>query len=247
MAHMSFWRYWWVALGMAFRHSLDLAQTAIFVAIIIAGLLTSFVPSLVVTVDHSGWQVATGVLVAIILIRVLMAPVWLYREQRQKILNFEQSLKSGMELVFGRESRGLGWYKSGPLRYLIQVGVRNGTPARLDDCQIQLQIITHDGAHRPDWARFMVCEPFSLRPDETKRKPILDYNFDDPAAPICIPIFDEVNNQWKRREGSLILNAGRHDIIVEALSSNTRIARLTLELKYQNNKWEIRERAASIP
>ena len=71
-----------LVLRTAWRHSFHAAHSVILALIIAAGLLTRFVPRVEVMVDLHGWQVATAVLGGIIAVRILLAPYWIWKEDR---------------------------------------------------------------------------------------------------------------------------------------------------------------------
>jgi hypothetical protein len=68
---------------MAFRHSMDWTQTILFVLLIAFGVVTSLLPREMrhFLPDASGWEMAAGVLGLIFLVRLLLAPYWLWKEQ----------------------------------------------------------------------------------------------------------------------------------------------------------------------
>jgi hypothetical protein len=73
-------------LGGAWRHSPDITQAILFFAFIIFGFIAWLIPAVAPMMpDVSGWQAATGVLVAIIIARLLLAPYWLYKEQAAEL------------------------------------------------------------------------------------------------------------------------------------------------------------------
>jgi hypothetical protein len=117
--------------------------------------------------------------------------------------------------------------------------VTNKTDRRLDDCRLQLEIITHDGIERPAWARFPFCEPFSLLVDESKRKTVAEYNFDEARPNLLIRLFDELDNKWIRREGGLVLTPGQYELCVEGLPSHAPMAHFTLRAKWEHERWAI--------
>ena len=85
-------RYLGLVLRRTWRQSLDTAQSIIFALIIIAGLLTYFVPQIKVMVDLGGWQVAALIAGAVLVVRLLLAPYWLWRDQQIENQNLVQQL-----------------------------------------------------------------------------------------------------------------------------------------------------------
>jgi hypothetical protein len=69
----------------AWRHSFHAAHSVILVLIILAGLVTYFVPRAEVMVDPHGWRVAIAVLGAIISVRLLLAPYWIWRDDKSRL------------------------------------------------------------------------------------------------------------------------------------------------------------------
>jgi hypothetical protein len=75
-------RFWWEAVKLAFRHSSSMAQEFLFVAILVAGVAGYFVPMLLgIESLMSGWQAAAMVLGTIFMVRLLLAPYWLYQQK----------------------------------------------------------------------------------------------------------------------------------------------------------------------
>jgi hypothetical protein len=184
------------------------------------------------------WVKAGFGVLAFVSLCVAAFGVWTRERNARAIAEAELARFSGLEISFGG-GRSLAWDKDGPLRQVINVFVHNRTGSRLDDCRLQLRIITHDGVSRPEWARFTVCEPFSLLVDETSFKPILEYNFDELNPPLIVPLFDEIDHKWVKREGNLVVLPGNHEITVEGISSGARMVRLPLEAKFVSDRWEI--------
>jgi hypothetical protein len=70
----------------ACRHSADLTQAILFFALVVLGLVTWLVPGIAPLIaDVSGWQAAALVLAAIVSIRLLLAPYWIYKDQALEI------------------------------------------------------------------------------------------------------------------------------------------------------------------
>jgi hypothetical protein len=100
--------------------------------------------------------------------------------------NLAQLRQHRLEISFA--GFGIAIDKGSPVRQVVDVLVTNKTEHRLEDCRLQLEIITHDGIERPAWARFPFCDPFSLLVDESKRKTVAEYNFDE-AVPTYSSVF----------------------------------------------------------
>jgi len=67
-------RFYRVVCVTAFTHSLDIAQTILFIALIVSGILVHFYPGLSTTVesaDMSGWVVAALTSGAILAVRLI--------------------------------------------------------------------------------------------------------------------------------------------------------------------------------
>ena len=84
--------YLWLVLRRAWRQSLDTAQSILFALIIIAGLLTYFVPQIKVMVDLGGWQVAALTAGTVLVVRLLLAPYWIWKDQQIENQNLIQQL-----------------------------------------------------------------------------------------------------------------------------------------------------------
>jgi hypothetical protein len=151
--------------------------------------------------------------------------------------NLAQLRQHRLEIAFG--GFWIEIVKDRPLLQVVNVLVTNKTDHRLDDCRLQLEIITRVGIERPAWARFPFCEPFSLLVDETKRKTVAEYCFDEASPNLFVRLFDEIDNRWVRREGGLVLTSGDYELCVEGLSSHTPMAHFTLRAKCESGRWAI--------
>jgi hypothetical protein len=75
-------RFYGLVLREAFRHSLDIAQAVIFVALAAGGFIAARNPAskpMIDALDMGGWKMAAIVSGSIIVIRLLLAPYWLFR------------------------------------------------------------------------------------------------------------------------------------------------------------------------
>src|SRR5712664_1311779 len=103
----------------------------------------------------------------IFLVRLALAPAELYAWLKNDNESLKKQLTSGLDLIFDRRSYGVELNKGEPLYSVVNIGVRNGSSAKLEECQVQAQVLL-DGKSEwiPDHIRHMVSEPFTLRPDE---------------------------------------------------------------------------------
>jgi hypothetical protein len=87
---MGFVRYYWKVFRAAFSHSLSIAQSVIFALAIAIGAIAYFIPKTQAILMPwasilNGWQVATGVLGAIVFVRLALAPYWMFIQQSGRI------------------------------------------------------------------------------------------------------------------------------------------------------------------
>ncbi len=75
-------RYILLVLRRACQHSFDAASSIILALIILSGVLTYCVPQIQVMVDLGGWRVAAWTVGAVVAVRLLSAPYWLWKEQQ---------------------------------------------------------------------------------------------------------------------------------------------------------------------
>jgi hypothetical protein len=71
-----------MVLRETFRHSLDIAQAVIFVALALGGFIAARNPAskpMIDALDLGGWQIAAIVFGSILAIRLLLAPYWLWK------------------------------------------------------------------------------------------------------------------------------------------------------------------------
>jgi len=74
-------RFYSLILREAFRHSLDIAQAIIFVALAVGGFIAAYIPAskpMIAAIDLGGWKIVAIVFGSIILIRLILAPYWLW-------------------------------------------------------------------------------------------------------------------------------------------------------------------------
>jgi hypothetical protein len=100
-------RFYWKVLRVAFSHSLDQAQAVIFVLLLVGGVVTYLFPQ--VTVNVGGVEVAAFVFGGIIAIRLLLAPYWVWKKERDKATAAVSS-KSAKRVVLEKF-----YVESGPL------------------------------------------------------------------------------------------------------------------------------------
>jgi hypothetical protein len=93
---MDFIRFYGKVLQEAFRHSLDIAQGAIFLVIILAGSIAAGNPGARMTLeslDLGGWKTAALVFGSIIGARLILAPYWLWKAaQARNVTSSERSV-----------------------------------------------------------------------------------------------------------------------------------------------------------
>lgn len=77
---MDLLRFYLRIVTVAFSHSLSIAQAFVFSLIILTGMVPQFAPE----VSASGWQVAAIALASIVCARLVLAPYWIWREERDR-------------------------------------------------------------------------------------------------------------------------------------------------------------------
>jgi hypothetical protein len=87
--------YYWKLFQLAFSHSVDITQAAIFVLVIVTGMTAWFAPSTreyLRQFDVAGWQVGAAVLVLILALRLVFTPYWMHSEQAKELAVAEKTL-----------------------------------------------------------------------------------------------------------------------------------------------------------
>ena len=99
-------KFYWAAIKLAVKHSFDHAQYVLFGLFLAVGVASYFIPKMAAWETFvSGWQAATFVLGSIVLLRLLLAPYWLYKEKADALA------------VSTANAQGLaGWQGIDPLR-----------------------------------------------------------------------------------------------------------------------------------
>ena len=91
--------YLWLVAKTACRHSFHAAHSAILVLIIFAGIVTSVDPRIQVLVDLQSWQVAAFVLGGIVIVRLLLAPYWIWKSDQNNLAILRDELSSDSRAV----------------------------------------------------------------------------------------------------------------------------------------------------
>jgi hypothetical protein len=95
-------RFYGFVLREAFRHSLDITQTIIFLALAVAGLIVARNPaskSMIEALDVGGWKMVAMVFGTILAIRLVLAPYWLWKSAIGRITEQPQnSIDWGLRL-----------------------------------------------------------------------------------------------------------------------------------------------------
>jgi len=213
---MAILRYYQQVIFTAFRHSLDWAQGAIFLLLIVVGAVSYFRGLPDMTAAISGWQAAALVFGSIIAVRLLLAPYWMHRELKALI---PSPLKSDLSVTLhdGMAYEAMSVDSAGqplPDARAWLVRVKNNGSQLLQKCQLMLD-------DQP------VSRHFELRREEHKDFPVLrmQERVNDPR-PIAYFLDPET---WKILDGSgLLVNPGIHEIKV--LSADSHPASLNVEL-----------------
>jgi hypothetical protein len=91
-----------LVLREAFRHSFNITQTIIFVALAVAGLIVARNPAsepMIEALDVGGWKMVAMVFGTIIAIRLVLAPYWLWKSAVGRITEQPQnSIDWGLRL-----------------------------------------------------------------------------------------------------------------------------------------------------
>lgn len=71
---------------VACRHSIDWTQLVLFLLVLVTGFVASIAPPILrpLIPDLSGWRFALWTLGAVVALRLLLAPYWLWQEQRDR-------------------------------------------------------------------------------------------------------------------------------------------------------------------
>jgi hypothetical protein len=180
---MGFLRYWRDVLVMAFRHSLDITQTLLFVGLLLAGIASLCLPALRPMITGiSSWQAAALLLGAIVIARLIMAPYWLHASQAAEI-NRLHGLQSPLPLPSttiqapGRieilSAPGAPYERSDIVgdrpKSTVAIGLRNAGGAPLTNIRVSIEKIAPALVHVRADSIGLEDRGFSLRSDESER------------------------------------------------------------------------------
>jgi hypothetical protein len=98
---MNLLRYAWRVLVVAVGHSLSIAQNVIFAAVLLIGFLVWYVPGPHMGIDLSTWapamsgsQIPLITIIAIVAVRLILAPFWIHQEQLTTIADLRAQLET---------------------------------------------------------------------------------------------------------------------------------------------------------
>lgn len=136
----------------------------------------------------------------------------------------------------------LSWTEGpGPMYWHIRVGLKNETGKNQENCQIQLLLKDRwpVANQRPVTHRWVMCEPFILRPDDTKYCEICRYLVDEQDTRLIVPLYNPENPDWLNE---LKLETGGYTFVIEALASAAPMVAIEIEADYSKDKnWQFKQ------
>jgi hypothetical protein len=145
---MGLWGYWRAVLHMAWRHSLDHTQYVLFGLLLLTGAVSWALPGVPMIVnflglsfDVSGWQAASVTFGSIIIIRLFMAPFWLYKVQAEKADDLSFRLAPKIRLFLEEPENGVHRFlcSDGSVSKYVQFTVTAASDVALEGCQARLE------------------------------------------------------------------------------------------------------------
>jgi hypothetical protein len=116
-----------MVLREALRHSLDIAQSVIFVVLIVAGTVAIFYPGardVLRSINLDGWQAALVVL-GIVVTRVVCAPYWLFKSSQTRLIElFDQLATIGAKRDLSFVTMEITCSNVGRLFNISRLGIR---------------------------------------------------------------------------------------------------------------------------
>jgi hypothetical protein len=168
--------------------------------------------------------------------------------QRSKIVALKTQLSSEIEVAFDEDNFWLQWDKEdeagkivGPLERVAVLTIRSAAEKRVDNCQVQVQILTEDKDRQfiPANFRFLMCEPFSLRHGEVAPRRLFHYRFDESDSSLIIEHFQKPKSFWEPAEPPVTLLPGSYILNVEVLSDSARMARTRVKVWHEDHSWKM--------
>jgi hypothetical protein len=181
--------YYCLVLRTAARHSAGVSQTILFFTLIATGLITwtmkQYAPNYLLQMpDATGWQIAAIVFVAIIIIRIVLAPYWIHIEQLKKLRLLEQTYdaRKHTSLI----DRALGGPKieicfwagqpyevseitNGRVLSTVKIGIKNSGGEPLSNCKVYIQDIAPLPPLAGGLPILLDGTGFTLRPDDPEK------------------------------------------------------------------------------
>jgi hypothetical protein len=179
---MGVFRFYILVVRTAFSHSLSVAQDIIFGAILLVGGGVWVAPHVGIVTDYtpwlnalSGWKIAAATFGSIVLSRLFLAPYWLWKEQKDKVIGLSVDFPKWALDINGDVSDKM---MTGAQSALLRLNIKNTT-----DIIIQIFpsecIISDNGT--PEITK--ILDPFVLRPEAS-----VSYTWDfDPIIAKIIP------------------------------------------------------------
>ncbi len=155
--------------------------------------------------------------------------VWLAEHEARLKLE-KRSLELG--LISGRFVDGDNPNPDVP-RYLVLMTIKNASGIPITDCTLKGK-----SSGQADVYALDICEPFSLRIDETAHKPVL--SFEMATRHILLPTFSKKEPRWSLF-GTVFHPPGPHQFTFSAFSSSAPGTHLTIVASFDTGDWVFSE------
>src|SRR3972149_7791118 len=87
-------KFYWQWLYKAFRHSISIVEKIAILLSIIIPLFIRYYPGMEQKLQALIWQIPLSIFVIIVIIRLLLAPYWLYKDKQQEIIDLKGQLEA---------------------------------------------------------------------------------------------------------------------------------------------------------
>jgi hypothetical protein len=85
--------FYWQWISKAFRHSISRVDGIAFFLGIFIPFLIRYYPGMEQKLQALIWQIPLSIFVIIVIVRLLLAPYWLYKEKQQEIINLKEQFE----------------------------------------------------------------------------------------------------------------------------------------------------------
>ena len=251
---MNFTRYCCLVFRAAWKHAIGYTDIISSGVGAMLAVIIHFSPKWKHLLTGVLWQIPIWILATVVIVRLIFAPFWLWKIDREEIKNQQKQIddlvaeaEPSLRIFFDETEPYLTvqFGPDGPPKLITSVSVENIGNKYLERCQVRVKYNRSEHMQSrigQDFTRINSCAPFSLVPDDSKLIDIfsmIDPLYAEDNNYISIYSFVEENGEWEESAGKPILVPANYEMSIEALSANTRRAVIRLTITHNGEDWKI--------